>query len=107
MTTKIVNLDNLKTTFRITLDHKEYDQKRMTVKQFINGDIQRKVEKLQKAEAMSPAEQVNEMVDIITAHSKIPRQILLDQDMSTIQRIILIIQGIDPTEEEASDTGKK
>ena len=106
MTTKIVNLDNLKTTFRITLDGKEYDQKRMTVKQFIDGDIQQKISELENDE-ISLKEQVSAMIDIITAHTEIPKDVLLNQDMDTIQRIILILQGIDPSEEEAPDTEKK
>ena len=107
MTTKIVNLDNLKTSFLITLDGKEYEQKRMTVKQFIDGDIQQKVKNLEENKKLSAVEQINEMIDIITANTKIPKEVLLEQDMDTIQRVILIIQGIDPSEEEAVDTKKK
>ena len=107
METKIINLDNMKTTFLITLGGREYTQKRMTVRQFIDGDILKKVSRIETDKEMSVLEKVESMIDIITANTEIPRDVLLEQDMFTISRIIMILQGIDPTEEEAPDIEKK
>lgn len=107
METKIINLDNMKTTFLITLGGREYTQKRMTVRQFIDGDILKKVSRIETDKEMSVLEKVESMIDIITANTEIPRDVLLEQDMFTIRRIIMILQGIDPTEEEAPDIEKK
>ena len=107
METKIINLDNMKTTFLINLGGREYTQKRMTVRQFIDGNILKKVSRIETDKEMSVLEKVESMIDIITANTEIPRDVLLEQDMFTIRRIIMILQGIDPTEEEAPDIEKK
>jgi len=95
---KVVNLDKFKQENKVIIDGAEYIVKGMTVRQFLNNNINDKLN-----EAKDDAERVKAMVEVLRQISNIPEEKLLDLNFQALTALIYVAQGINPEEQESSE----
>jgi len=103
---KVINLDKFKSIQKVQLNGKEYEVYGLTVDDYLNKGV---IDKIDKAKASE--KKVSAMLEALEKFTNIPKSVLVKQEFPVLSALIMVVQGIDPTEQddkkEASGTEKK
>lgn len=97
---KVLNVDKFSTKYKIVIDGKEYTIKAMSVKQFSELDITRKLN------ADDEGSLVEAMIEILKTVSDIPEDVLWNQEFKVLTILLGIAQGQNPEDEVVEEEEK-
>lgn len=108
---KIVNLDSFKAVSKVKLDDIEYEVYGLTVNDYLHKGYMEAIDN-----ATDRIDQVKAILAVLRALTNIPEDVLLKQPFHILTALLMVIQGIEPTEDKlfpaadevgASAEGKK
>lgn len=91
---KIINLNKFRIKNKVQIEDGEYEVYGMSVGDFIETDPIQEIDDVTDTKT-----KITKMVNLMCRYSNIPAAVLKKQPFAVLTAMILVIQGIDPTEQ--------
>lgn len=101
MPAKVINLDKFKVRQEVELDGKRYTVRGLTVSEYLDETYQAELDA-----AQTQRDVVSVMLKRLTQLSDIPEDILCKQDISVLQVLVSVAQGVDVEDGKSADPQK-